>query len=900
MTLLEKPLRNSPSIDYVCHNCQKNCVRGDPSLIRAVGQLYHKDCFKCDFCQISVLDKFYLLDIDVGEAISSNIILCEKDYYQQSQFKCHQCNGQISNDHFQMIGSHKYHQQCLFCPGCTIENNNTCKTDEERFDYNGRPYCRYHYSLIKGTECVGCGQAVLDQSKIQDQVKWHTECYMIKKYYQVDLIDIRSKFIHESYSKGEFLAAQDEHASLRLSIWRDLSQFEDKTAKLTSDTILSNQSGNVADEYYQCHLLTKQISTIFTVMDLLFKHVTHLSYDTPIQELKECYVSFVNMLCQSNLNETEIIIEMATKMSQHLRDLIKLILQQSLILERNFGPGNNVIPQVLCIFSEGQHKTILDISYLHEVHQFIQAALLKMGFVLNIKPTDNNRPDETISYKAPTININTSKPTFSSIYNQTKMTSSTTHLQYLPKQPQNTAAIHLNRSQSTSRSTTEEKSASTTPSRMRSIRRALTTTRRKESKDRGSSAHPPLQISLPDTQLNHTTPPLSPPSAPHSSGVAWVIPTYIPEITQQQDSIVRHTAALYIESHVDDYLLVDDLLAFVDAKKLNGGTSLWGKLKTHILTPTSDASMQFSLPSPVSEKKIGVSLCNLSNASLSSQQKISDSAMFEKWKTACPFILPCFSSHSLVPSFLRDCILVMVDQDINTEGIFRKNGNIRGLKDMCDTLDSQAHREDWKEFFKEQTIVQLAAFIKRFLRELPEPLMTHKMHKLFMLSTKVSTQAEMLAIIRCSICILPKPNRDTLLMILVLLNWVARHADENKMDYENLATVMAPNILYKNHETKKTSHVPADPAICHGEICVISAMIEHVDKLIEVPSEFSLLLEHPKMTEYLYSNSIDLTSSKHFVRTFSNLIKIKKEIGIQKTIHSHTMLPPSPSISAKY
>ena len=80
----------------------------------------------------------------------------------------------------------------------------------------------------------------------------------------------------ESYSKGEFLAAQDEHASLRLSIWRDLSQFEDKTAKLTSDTILSNQSGNVADEYYQCHLLTKQISTIFTVMDLLFKHVTRM------------------------------------------------------------------------------------------------------------------------------------------------------------------------------------------------------------------------------------------------------------------------------------------------------------------------------------------------------------------------------------------------------------------------------------------------------------------------------------------------------------------------------------------------------------------------------------------------------------------------------------------------
>ncbi|KAI8068850.1 hypothetical protein BDF21DRAFT_108422 [Thamnidium elegans] len=70
--------------EYKCYNCQKPCIRGDPSLIRAVGNLYHKQCFKCNTCQISVIDKFFILDDE------SSIIVCEKDYYQLCGFKCHQ------------------------------------------------------------------------------------------------------------------------------------------------------------------------------------------------------------------------------------------------------------------------------------------------------------------------------------------------------------------------------------------------------------------------------------------------------------------------------------------------------------------------------------------------------------------------------------------------------------------------------------------------------------------------------------------------------------------------------------------------------------------------------------------------------------------------------------------
>ncbi len=50
-------------------------------------------------------------------------------------------------------------------------------------------------------------------------------------------------------------------------------------------------------------------------------------------------------------------------------------------------------------------------------------------------------------------------------------------------------------------------------------------------------------------------------------------------------------------------------------------------------------------------------------------------------------------------------------------------------------------------------------------------------------------------------CLLPKPNRDALEVLLVFLRYVASFAEDsngeagNKMDIDNLATVIAPNLL---------------------------------------------------------------------------------------------------------
>jgi len=67
---------------------------------------------------------------------------------------------------------------------------------------------------------------------------------------------------------------------------------------------------------------------------------------------------------------------------------------------------------------------------------------------------------------------------------------------------------------------------------------------------------------------------------------------------------------------------------------------------------------------------------------------------------------------------------------MSVEGIFRKNGNIRRLKELSDAIDKNPSSVN----LAEDNPVQVAALLKRFLRDLPDPLLTYKLHRLFIAS----------------------------------------------------------------------------------------------------------------------------------------------------------------------
>jgi hypothetical protein len=69
--------------------------------------------------------------------------------------------------------------------------------------------------------------------------------------------------------------------------------------------------------------------------------------------------------------------------------------------------------------------------------------------------------------------------------------------------------------------------------------------------------------------------------------------------------------------------------------------------------------------------------------------------------------------------------------DMTVEGIFRKNGNIRVLQELVEDIDNHPNG---RQVQGETNSIQLAALFKKFLRSLPDPLLTQKLYRLFIYS----------------------------------------------------------------------------------------------------------------------------------------------------------------------
>lgn len=83
-----------------------------------------------------------------------------------------------------------------------------------------------------------------------------------------------------------------------------------------------------------------------------------------------------------------------------------------------------------------------------------------------------------------------------------------------------------------------------------------------------------------------------------------------------------------------------------------------------------------------------------------------------------------------IPTFIDDSVSAMRQMDMSVEGVFRKNGNIKRLKDTAELIDTKYEQAD----LNRESPVQVAALLKKFLREMPDPLLTFKLHQLFIIS----------------------------------------------------------------------------------------------------------------------------------------------------------------------
>ncbi|KFV80225.1 Rho GTPase-activating protein 6, partial [Struthio camelus australis] len=215
-----------------------------------------------------------------------------------------------------------------------------------------------------------------------------------------------------------------------------------------------------------------------------------------------------------------------------------------------------------------------------------------------------------------------------------------------------------------------------------------------------------------------------------------------------------------------------------------------------------------------------------------------------------------------VPRIVDRCCKHIEMHGLQTVGIFRVGSSKQSVEQL---------REEFNQgldvFLDEhQSVHDVAALLKEFLRDMPDSLIPRELYEAF-LSTVSMEGPVQLATLQLLLFLLPPCHSDTLYRLLQFLNEVAQHAESsqgpdgqeipgNKMTVSNLATIFGPNILQKEKPGEKDSSA-MDIEDSTAVIRVLQRLIEHYQALFMVSPEMQhdilrrLFQTDPDVIDYL-------------------------------------------------
>ncbi|XP_033474930.1 rho GTPase-activating protein 25 [Epinephelus lanceolatus] len=151
-----------------------------------------------------------------------------------------------------------------------------------------------------------------------------------------------------------------------------------------------------------------------------------------------------------------------------------------------------------------------------------------------------------------------------------------------------------------------------------------------------------------------------------------------------------------------------------------------------------------------------------------------------------------FGPH-LVPILVQKCVEFIKEHGLDEEGIFRLPGQDNAVKQFRDAFDAGER----PSFPSDTDVHTVASLLKLYLRELPEPVVPWTQYQAFLDCTNLldPSSSEGLEKLEKQIALLPRNNYNLLSYVCRFLFEVQLHSKVNKMNVENLATVMGINLL---------------------------------------------------------------------------------------------------------
>lgn len=288
---------------------------------------------------------------------------------------------------------------------------------------------------------------------------------------------------------------------------------------------------------------------------------------------------------------------------------------------------------------------------------------------------------------------------------------------------------------------------------------------------------------------------------------------FMSELSATELFYVRHVSISLMQPMVAKWFSPEELADLIELRK---ASSIWEKFGKAFKTSSSSGVSDLK-----NKKKTGV-------FGVSLEQQV------ERFGVDSTFGVGPGTLR--IPAFIDECVSAMRQMDMSIEGIFRKNGNIRRSKELAEMVDKNPGQSG---MFTDENPIQVAALFKKYLRDLPDSLLTFKLQKLWLTSQEVEDVDERKRLMHLICCLLPTSHRDVMEVLFYFLYWTASfsHIDEesgSKMDIHNLSTVITPNILYPKRKDNST------PESSEGYFLAIEAvdvLIKEHDRYAKVPAE---------------------------------------------------------------
>ncbi|XP_061912099.1 rho GTPase-activating protein 17a isoform X7 [Entelurus aequoreus] len=182
---------------------------------------------------------------------------------------------------------------------------------------------------------------------------------------------------------------------------------------------------------------------------------------------------------------------------------------------------------------------------------------------------------------------------------------------------------------------------------------------------------------------------------------------------------------------------------------------------------------------------------------------------------------------------IEACVMMLLETGMTEEGLFRIAAGASKLKKLKAALDCSTSQLE--EFYSDPHAV--AGALKSYLRELPEPLMTHQHYDEWTQACSVSDPDKRLQALWIVCDKLPKNNKNNLRYLVKFLAKLTQDSDVNKMTPSNIAIVLGPNLLWAKTEGSLAEMAAATSV---HVVAIIEPIIQHADWFFPEDVDFNV------------------------------------------------------------